>query len=106
MRRILYFSLFLSILLLASPYNAWGQTRIKIGIVSTTFGHAPFFVAKEKGFYKREGLDAEVIVMNRDELILQALVSDSIQFGSITPALVLAARDKGLTGIKMIAGSL
>ena len=81
------------------------QKQIRIGIVSPTFGHAPFFVAREKGFYKKEGLDAEVIVMNRDDLILQSVVSDSIQFGNISPNLVFLARDKGLTGFKTIAGS-
>jgi len=59
------------------------QTEIKIGIISPTFGHAPFYIAREKGFFKKEGLVGEVIVMNRDDLILQALVSESIQFGNI-----------------------
>jgi ABC-type nitrate/sulfonate/bicarbonate transport system substrate-binding protein len=48
-----------------------------------TFGHAPFYVARDKGFFKNEGFVGEVIVMNRDDLILQSLVSDSIQFGNI-----------------------
>jgi NitT/TauT family transport system substrate-binding protein len=81
------------------------QTPIKIGIVSPTFGHAPFYVAREKGFFKDEGLLGEVIVMNRDDLILQSLVSDSIQFGNISPSAVFPARERGLTGLKMIAGS-
>jgi NitT/TauT family transport system substrate-binding protein len=81
------------------------QTPIKIGIVSPTFGHAPFYVAREKGFYKAEGLVGEVIVMNRDDLILQSLVADSIQFGNISPSAVFLARDQGLTDLKLIAGS-
>jgi NitT/TauT family transport system substrate-binding protein len=81
------------------------QTPIKIGIVSPTFGHAPFYVAREKGFYKAEGLVGEVIVMNRDDLILQSLVADSIQFGNISPSSVFPARDQGLTDLKLIAGS-
>jgi NitT/TauT family transport system substrate-binding protein len=81
------------------------QTPIKIGIVSPTFGHAPFYVAREKGFYKAEGLVGEVIVMNRDDLILQSLVADSIQFGNISPSAVFPARDQGLTDLKLIAGS-
>ena len=43
--------------------------------------------------------------MNRDDLILQSLVSDSIQFGNISPSAVLPARDQGLTDVKIIAGS-
>jgi NitT/TauT family transport system substrate-binding protein len=81
------------------------QTPIKIGIVSPTFGHAPFYVARAKGFYKAEGLLGEVIVMNRDDLILQSLVADSIQFGNISPSAVFPARDQGLTDLKLIAGS-
>jgi NitT/TauT family transport system substrate-binding protein len=86
-----------------SPADA--QTPIKIGIISPTFGHAPFYIAREKGFYKAEGLIGEVIVMNRDDLILQSLVSDSIQFANISPSAVFPARDQGLTDVKMIAGS-
>ena len=85
--------------------NLRAQTPIKIGIISPTFGHAPFYVARAKGFYKAEGLDAEVIVMNRDDLILQSLVSDSIQFGNISPSAVFPAWEQGLTGVKMIVGS-
>src|SRR5678815_479855 len=82
---------------LGSLSQADAQTPIKIGIISPTFGHAPFYIAREKGFYKAEGLIGEVIVMNRDDLILQSLVSDSIQFGNISPSAVFPARDQGLT---------
>lgn len=81
------------------------QTYIKVGIISPTFGHAPFYVARDKGFFKNEGLVGEVIVMNRDDLILQSLVSDSIQFGNISPSALFPAREQGLTNLKMIAGS-
>ncbi len=81
------------------------ENEIKIGIISPTFGHAPFYIAREKGFFKNEGLVGEVIVMNRDDLILQALVSESIQFGNISPSAVFPAREQGLTDVKMIAGS-
>ncbi len=85
--------------------EAGAQTYIKIGIISPTFGHAPFYVARDRGFFRNEGLVGEVIVMNRDDLILQSLVSDSIQFGNISPSALLPARDQGLTNVKMIAGS-
>ncbi len=105
MRRGLAFSWFLVFSLLFFAQKGSTQVQIKVGIVSTTFGYAPFFVAKQKGFYKNEGLDAEIIVMNRDDLILQALVSDSIQFGTITPSLLFTVNQRGLTDAKMIAGA-
>jgi len=91
--------------ILLSSGQATAQTQVKIGIVSPTFGHAPFYVARAKGFYQAEGLVGEVIVMNRDDLILQSLVSDSIQFGNISPSAFFPAWDQGLTDLKMIAGS-
>ena len=85
--------------------NVWPQTRVRIGITSASFGHAPYYVARDMGFYKKEGLETEVIVMNRDDLSMQALVADSITFGVIPPNLILNVRQRGLTNIKMIAGS-
>ena len=56
----------------ASPASA--DDAIRIGIISTTFGYAPVLVAKEKGFFKREGLDPEIVVISRNEQIVQALI--------------------------------
>jgi ABC-type nitrate/sulfonate/bicarbonate transport system substrate-binding protein len=72
--------------------DAPAQTYIKVGIIGPTFGHAPFYVARDKGFFRNEGLVGEVIVMNRDDLILQSLVSDSIQFGNISPSALCPGR--------------
>ena len=85
--------------------DAPAQTYIKVGIISPTFGHAPFYVARDKGFFRNEGLVGEIIVMNRDDLLLQSLVSDSIKFGNISPSALFPAREQGLTNLKMIAGS-
>ena len=78
---------------LGSLSLADAQTPIKIGIISPTFGHAPFYIAREKGFYKAEGLIGEVIVMNRDDLILQG---ESRQGRDVAadgyPSLTLSAR--------------
>jgi hypothetical protein len=43
--------------------------------------------------------------MNRDDVILQSLVADSIQFGNISPSASFPAREQGLTNLKMIVGS-
>src|SRR5438270_663240 len=75
--------------------DAPAQTYIKIGIISPTFGHAPFYVARDKGFFRNEGLVGEVIVMNRDDLILQSLVADSIQLATFHPARCSRPGNKG-----------
>jgi NitT/TauT family transport system substrate-binding protein len=94
-----------AIFLLAFAPGARSDDVIRIGIISTTFGYAPVFVAKEKGFFKREGLLPEIIVISRNEQIVQALISDSIQFGNVPPNLLLVLRQQGSSEIKLIAGS-
>src|SRR6476620_7627821 len=97
--------LFVTMLLLAAAQEAKPEDVIRIGIISTTFGYAPVFVAKEKGFFKREGLTPEIIVISRNEQIVQALISDSLQFGNVPPNLLLVLRQQGMSEIKLIAGS-
>ena len=92
-------------LLFACAQEVKAEDVIRIAIISTTFGYAPVFVAREKGFFKREALDPEIIVISRNEIIVQALVSDSIQFGNVPPNLLLLLRQQGNSEIKLIAGS-
>ena len=87
------------------PQAVKAEDVIRIGIISTTFGYAPVFVAKEKGFFKRENLVLEIIVISRNEQIVQALISDSLQFGNVPPNLLLVLRQQGASDIKLIAGS-
>ncbi|MGH7782928.1 MAG: ABC transporter substrate-binding protein, partial [Candidatus Binatia bacterium] len=97
--------LFVIFLSLATAREAKPEDVIRIGIISTTFGYAPVFVVKEKGFFKREGLVPEIIVISRNEQIVQALISDSLQFGNVPPNLLLSLRQQGVSDIKLIAGS-
>jgi NitT/TauT family transport system substrate-binding protein len=92
-------------LVLLSVRVAGADDTIRIGIISTVFGYAPVFVAREKGFFKREGLYPEIIVISRNENIVQALVADSLQFGNVPPNLLLTMRQQGFSDIKLIAGS-
>jgi len=102
MMRVLWL---LMIAILFSARLGGAEDTIRIGIISTVFGYAPVFVAKEKGFFKREGLNPEIVVISRNENIVQALVSDSIQFGNVPPNLLLTMHQQGFSEIKLIAGS-
>jgi NitT/TauT family transport system substrate-binding protein len=90
---------------MAMPAAAISDEVIRIGIISTTFGYAPVFVARDKGFFKREGLYPEIIVISRNEQIVQALIADSLQFGNVPPNLLAVLKQQGMSDIKLIAGS-
>src|SRR4029453_1448228 len=38
-------------------------TRVRMGLAARSTTSMPFFVAKERGFFREEGLDVELIVM-------------------------------------------
>ncbi|MGZ8478136.1 MAG: ABC transporter substrate-binding protein [Candidatus Binatia bacterium] len=65
-------------------------TRIRIGLAARSTTSMPFFVAKERGFFREEGLDVELIVMQAIQTI-QATLGNSTQFASATGSAVSAA---------------
>lgn len=65
--------------LLGAAYQ--GQPRaqpLKIGIIAYP-GFAPFFVAQEKGFFEKEGVQAEVVLMGDPTTAISSLASDDVQ---------------------------
>ena len=64
--------------------------RVRMGLAARSTTSMPFFVAKERGFFREEGLDAELIVMQAIQTI-QATLGNSTQFASATGSAVSAA---------------
>ena len=56
---------------------AAAQTKFPFRLNWTLYGeHAPFFVARDKGFYKEEGLDVEILEGSGSTTVAQ-LVANS-----------------------------
>jgi NitT/TauT family transport system substrate-binding protein len=70
--------------------NAGGMTKVRMGLAARSTTSMPFFVAKERGFFREEGLDVELIVMQAIQTI-QATMGKSLQFASATGSAVSAA---------------
>jgi NitT/TauT family transport system substrate-binding protein len=58
--------------------SAFGAEPIKLSM-STWIGYAPFHLAKEKGFFKKQGVDVEVIVIESPPDRRAAFAADKIQ---------------------------
>ena len=63
---------------------------IKIGLPSVTITAMPFFVAKEHGFFKQEGLNGEMVVMPA-ALNIRVLLAGDIQYAATIGSAVAAA---------------
>lgn len=51
----------------------------------------PFLVARDKGFFEKEGLDVRLITMRGTTLMLSALMADEVDYLSILPFIAGAA---------------
>jgi ABC-type nitrate/sulfonate/bicarbonate transport system substrate-binding protein len=62
---------------------------VRMGIVSRSTLDMPFYVARDRGFFREEGLEAEIVLM-RASLTVQAMLGGSIDFGTATGTAVSA----------------
>jgi len=75
----IFIGLALSILLPRVVFGAEAVQKIRVGLPSLALSYMPLYVAQEKGFLKRSGLEAEFIQMNTS-IQPQALVNGNINF--------------------------
>ena len=79
MRRIV--SLVVSLIICASLVNvATAQERMRIAWAGSTPSNTPIWVADQKGFFKKNGLNAEVISISASTIVIQALLTGEVDF--------------------------
>jgi NitT/TauT family transport system substrate-binding protein len=62
-----------------SAQGAEGPYKIRIGFPSLAFSYMPFYVAREKGFYKKHGIESEYIQMTTS-IQPQAVMAGNINY--------------------------
>lgn len=96
LRRISIPLLAVGFLIFAAGENSFSAEKIgklvpvRIGVVSRSTLDMPYYVARERGFFREEGLDVEIVLV-RSSLSVQALLSGSIAFATATGTAVNAA---------------
>jgi len=97
-----------SALLLVCLLPALGLTeeRVKFpaGVSSKVLGYGHLWAAWKQGFFAREGLDAEVVLMRGTAPAVQALIAGSIYVGLVANDGPIAAVEQGMD-LAMVAGA-
>ena len=88
-------NIFMILAILSLPLSALAQEKVKfpVGVSSKVLGYGHLWAAWRKGYFEREGLDAEVVLMRGTAPAVQTLIS-----GSITAALL--ANDGPITAVE------
>jgi NitT/TauT family transport system substrate-binding protein len=80
------FTRLIAILLLCLASFAHGQDKVKVATFLATSA-LPYYIAVERGYFKEVGIETEAVPFTTHPLILQALVSGSIDAVAVTTAL-------------------
>ncbi len=100
MRRMWLVGMLVAVVLLAG--TAWAGETIKLGM-STWIGYAPLYLAKEKGFFQKRGLDVDVVVIESPADRRAAFAADRIQgFATTVDTHVMTAAAENPIPVKQV----
>jgi NitT/TauT family transport system substrate-binding protein len=105
MRRSLLPFAVLIIATLCSATSIAAQERMRIAWAGSTPSNTPIWVADQKGFFKKNGLTAEVIAISASTIVIQALLTGEVDFIIAPSATLVTSRLAGADTI-MISTNL
>jgi NitT/TauT family transport system substrate-binding protein len=95
--RIFLLSIFAALWL---PAVAAAQTtRLKVSYSATTANNSPVWIAKEKGFFEKNRLEVQVLLIESGTTSIQALVAGESQIAQLSGGVILAS---GLAGSDVV----
>lgn len=87
-----------------SPNKEQDLTKVRVGDLRSEFW-LPLYVAYEKGFFKEQGLDVELVAFKDGPIALQSALNGEVAFSVLSTEPVLIAYDQGLKS-KIIMATL
>jgi NitT/TauT family transport system substrate-binding protein len=93
---LLSFSVLLVACLQSVPASSQEPVKLRASVVAKTFGFGPLWVASQRGFFKQQKLDVDVVVIRGSDVSTQALAGGSLQVSGASSDAPIAAIDRGL----------
>jgi NitT/TauT family transport system substrate-binding protein len=90
-----------SFLLLVGPVHADAQDKIKIAYSSTDTLNQIWTIAQDAGFYKKNGLDVELVYIGSTTVGIAAIVSQDVQVGNAAGSGVANAAVRGADAVSV-----
>lgn len=95
MRRTVCLTFVLIGLCLTAPHRSIAQEKMRIAWAGSTPSNTPIWVADQKGFFKKNGLQAEVIAISASTIVIQALLTGEVDFIIAPSATLVTSRLAG-----------
>ena len=87
----------------AVPLQAQDKIKLRVSAATKTLGYGPLWIAANMGFFARQGLDVELVVIRASDVGIQALAGGSLEIAGSAADAPVAAVEKGLD-LVMIGG--
>jgi NitT/TauT family transport system substrate-binding protein len=80
------------------PSIGLAQERVKLRVSSATktLGYGPLWIASKMGFFDKQGLDVDLVVIRASDVGIQALAGGSLEIAGSASDASIAAVEKGL----------
>ena len=78
------------------PSLAQETVKLRVSSATKTLGYGPLWVAAKKGFFGREGLDVDLVVIRGSDVAIQALAGGSLEIAGSAADAPIAAIERGL----------
>ena len=96
--------LWVTITILTAPlYAQSAPDKITVSTISISLNYLPIYVAQEKGFFAKENIFCEAVVLNASTLAIPVLIAGSTQVSASSAMTTIRAVEKG-AALKIVAG--
>ena len=86
----------LSLVLFVPVIYAQERVKLRISSAAKTLGYGPLWIASRMGFFDRQGLDVDLVVIRASDVGIQALAGGSLEIAGSSADAPIAAVEKGL----------
>ncbi|HET8564822.1 MAG TPA: ABC transporter substrate-binding protein, partial [Candidatus Binatia bacterium] len=89
-------ALLLTIVFHPVPSLAQETVKLRVSSATKTLGYGPLWVASKRGFFAREGLDIDLVVIRGSDVAIQALAGGSLEIAGSAADAPIGAIERGL----------
>src|SRR5262245_42951412 len=96
LRKISSFALVFVLLPQLSPAFAQEKIKLRVSSATKTLGYGPLWIASKMGFFDKQGLDVDLVIIRASDVGIQALAGGSLEIAGSASDAPIAAIEKGL----------
>ncbi|MBM4263055.1 MAG: ABC transporter substrate-binding protein [Deltaproteobacteria bacterium] len=96
MPKTIFFLVIAFVVCTSTAGRAQERAKLRISSATKTLGYGPLWIASRMGFFAKQGLDVDLVVIRASDVGIQALAGGSLEIAGSSSDAPVAAIEKGL----------